>query len=221
MNFKFITIKNKFGHKKIVPENNVPKSSHMVEKLTTVAATILVETERVRAIVEEHKNTKGWVTVEKGTWHDDESSDLIVNGRHGFYTYEYIELFKDNVLNNGGRDFLHNQGYTNTTAVSRGAGFLGVSENAAGADATHTTLAGEITTNGLGRADADTKTHTTGTNVTTIQHTFTASGSFSAIQLCGLFTAATGGTMVNENTITPVALAANDTLRITWTVTMG
>ena len=60
-----------------------------------------------------------------------------------------------------------------------------------------------------------------GTNTTTLQNTFTASATFSAVQLSGLLNAASTGTLGHEATFTSVALVSGDTLQVTWTLTLG
>lgn len=121
---------------------------------------------------------------------------------------------------NGGRDFIAAQVYTNTSAGTRGAGGLALTENATAPAATDTVLTAEITTNGLQRVDATDKTHSAGTNVTTIHHAFTASGAFSAVQKLGLFNnAVSGGTLVNEKAFSPTALNSGDIIDVTITIT--
>jgi hypothetical protein len=150
------------------------------------------------------------------------------NGCLSFTDPQYADwetICKDdpNLYPNASRDWIAAQLYTNTAAGTRGAGFIGLSENAGGAGAGHTSLAGEITTNGLARADATDKTHTAGTNVTTIHHLFTCNTApFSAVQLLGLFNAAgppVNGTMVNEKAITSTQLNVNDQIDVTVTIT--
>lgn len=128
---------------------------------------------------------------------------------------------KENLLTDGGRDLFHAQCYTNTSTGTRGSGFIALSSNASAPETGDTTLAGEITTGGLARADATTKTHTAGTNTTVLVHTYTASATHTAVQKCGMFNAASGGTLTHENTFTSVTLQASDTLQITWTLTLG
>ena len=181
----------------------------------------LLEIVKIRKVLEKGGSIHGWQTWQVGKWHDDPKGKLTVNGRRGFYTYETVTKDKPNLLTNGGRDFIHNQAYTNTSAGTRGSGFVAVTTDAAAAAATDTVLATEITTNGLARADADTKTHTTGTNVTTIEHTFTATGTHTAVVKSGLFNAASVGTMTHENVFDTVTLQTNDTLKVTWTLTLG
>ncbi len=149
---------------------------------------------------------KGWVTVIKNAGRPDEQV-LCEN--------------KPNLLTNAGRDWMIAQVYTNTSAGTRGSGFIALTTNSASPAAGDTTLASEITTGGLARADATTKSHTGGTNSTTIQHTFTASATHTAVQKSGLFNAASSGTMSHENTFTAVTLQSSDTLQVTWTTTLG
>ncbi len=134
--------------------------------------------------------------------------------------WEVIEYMKPNLLTNDGRDFLHNQGYKNTSAGTIGANYVAVTSNAGGANATHTTLAGEISTFGLGRAQAA-ASHTIGTNTSQLTITYTAGGTLTAVQMAGSFNAASSGTLVHENTFTSTDLVSGDQLALTWTFTLG
>lgn len=128
---------------------------------------------------------------------------------------------KHNLLTNGGRDFIHAQAYRNTSAGTEGSRYIAVTSDSGAPAAGDTTLASEITTNGLGRAAATTNTHTNGTNTSVLGITFTASGTHTNVQKSGLFNQASTGTMTHENTFTPVSLATNDQLQISWTLTLG
>jgi|SRR6185503_9668640 len=153
---------------------------------------------------------KGKVTVQVRHWNPNTNS---------YGDWIYLAKDKSNLLTDAGRDFIHNQVWTNTSAGTRGAGYIALTENGTAPADGDTTLTSEISTNGLQRADAGTKTHTTGTSTTTIEHTFTASASFSTVQKAGLFNASSVGTLVNENTFTSTALATNDQIKVTWTLT--
>lgn len=128
---------------------------------------------------------------------------------------------KDNLLTNGGRDWIHNQAYTNTATGTRGAGYIALSADTGAPAAGDTTLAGEIVSGGFARADAGTKTHTNGTNTTTISNIFTASSIQTAIVKTALFNASSVGIMVHENTFTTVTCQIGDTLTVIWTITAG
>ena len=128
---------------------------------------------------------------------------------------------KHNLLTNGGRDFIHNQAYTNVAAGTQGSRYIAVTTDAGAPAAGDTTLTGEISTNGLARAAASTNTHTNGTNTSTLGITFTASGAHTSVQKSALFNASSAGIMTHENTFTAVTLATNDQLQVTWTLTLG
>lgn len=137
---------------------------------------------------------------------------------------EWITIFENvhNVYTNAGRDRAHQEQYTNTAAGTRGAGFVAVSADTAAPAATDTALTGEITTGGLARADATTKTHTNGTNTSTIEHTYTASAAHTAVHKAAIFNAASAGTMSHAAVFsTDVTLAINDQLKVTFTLTLG
>lgn len=152
--------------------------------------------------------------------HSISIGELTVIKNQGRPDEEVLCYKKRNLLTNAGRDKAHAQIYTNTTAGARGCGFIAVTTNTVAPADGDTVLTGEITTGGLARADASTKTHTTGTNTTTISQTFTASATHTAVQKAALFDAATSGTMYHENTFTATTLISSDTLTITWTLTL-
>lgn len=156
--------------------------------------------------MEDGMNIHGYVTIIKNAGTDTE--EIICKDKH-------------NLLTNSGRDWMHTQVYTNTAAGDRGAGYIALTTDTATPAATDTTLTSEITTGGLERADATTKTHSSGTNSTTLQHTFTSSATHTAVIKAALFNAASSGTMAHINTFTSVTLQSADTLQVTWTLTLG
>jgi hypothetical protein len=103
-----------------------------------------------------------------------------------------------------------------TSAQPAACNYLALTNTAITPGATDTTLSGEITTNGLSRAQA-TYAHTAAAASYSEAHTWTATGAQSA-QAAGMFNASSAGTMCFENTFTGVSLATNDTLTLTWTV---
>ena len=159
--------------------------------------------------------------------HDDVNS----KGIHGYVTvqvyrhlekrWEVIDQFHPNLLTTDGRDFYHAQVLTNTSAGTRGSGFIAVTTDAGAPAAGDTVLATEITTNGLARADATTKTHTDNTNSTTIEHEWTASGTHTNVQKCALFNASSSGTMTHEGTFTAASLISGDKLKVTYVINIG
>lgn len=143
----------------------------------------------------------------------------VKRAEEDFWTY--LAYNKHNLLTNAGRDFFHAQVYTNTSAGTQGGNYIALTTDTGSPAAGDTTLTSEITTNGLGRAIATTLTHSAGTNATTLAKTFTASGTHTAVQKSGLFNASTSGILTHVNTFTPVTLATNDTLAVSWSLTLG
>ena len=135
---------------------------------------------------------------------------------------KHVAHLKKNLLTLDGRDLFHAQCYTNTSAGTRGAGFIAVSSGTTDETSTSTTLQTEIATGGLSRADATTKTHTNDSNSSTIEHTFTAGATHTAVHKSAMFNAASGITMTHVANFTADAtLVSGDTLKVTWTLNLG
>ena len=160
--------------------------------------------------VEDHIGSQGihgYVTVQKYT---------AATGK-----WETIDQHHPNLLTTEGRDFFHAQVYTNTSAGTRGGGYLALTVDATAPAAGDTTLTGEISTNGLARADATTKNHTDNANVTLIEHEWTATGTHTNVQKVGMFNAASVGILTHEGTFTPASLISGDKLKVSYTVNLG
>ena len=136
--------------------------------------------------------------------------------RQGSEIYHYED---HNLITNAGLDFISAQ-IGSTSTGSNGANYIALSSDSTAPAATDTTLTGEISGSGLDRAQG-TYSHTAGTNTFTVQEVFNASGTVSAIQKTGLFTASSGGTMMAENTFSSVNVISGDQLTVTWTITIG
>jgi hypothetical protein len=141
---------------------------------------------------------------------------VVTVDREGQEIYRYEN---HNLITNAGKDFISAQ-IGSTSPGSNGANYIALTTNAAAPAATDTTLTGEITTGGLQRQQG-VYAHTNGQSTFTISKTFTANATQTNVQKAGLFTASSGGTMMAENTFSPVSLAANDQLTITWTITLS
>ena len=166
----------------------------------------IIEAKR-KSMMKDNSIIKGFVTIIKNEGRKDE---------------QIVCKNKPNLLTNGGRDYAIAQFYTNTSAGGVGMNFIALTSDSTGADATDTTLPSEITTNGLERLLATTISHSTGTNSTTLNKVFTASGTHTAVQMSGTFNQlAVGGILAHEAVFTPVTLASSDTLSVTWTLTLG
>lgn len=103
--------------------------------------------------------------------------------------------------------------------------YMALTENASAANAADTSLTGEITTGGCGRALAA-AAHTAGTSTGTLSKTFSVSGTFPAIHKIGLLTgsttAGTGGVMCYEVVLNADAnVISGDSLAVTWTLTVS
>jgi len=135
----------------------------------------------------------------------------------------YVSHFQKNLLTNSGRDLFHQQCYTNTSNGTRGAGYVALTTDTTAPSASHTALQGtELASNGFSRADATTKSHSNGTNSSTIEHTFTASGTVNLIHVSGLFNNASSTTLCHEAAFgTDASLISGDTLKVTWTLNLG
>jgi hypothetical protein len=102
------------------------------------------------------------------------------------------------------------------------AKWMAITENAGAANAADTSLTGEITTGGCGRALA-TYAHTGGTNTYTLTKAFSVTGTFPAVHKMGLFchSTASTGPIIFETVLNADASVVNgDTLTITETVTL-
>jgi len=134
----------------------------------------------------------------------------------------YGAHLKKNLLTLDGRDLFHAQCYTNTANGTRGAGYVALTTDTTAPADTQTSLAQELAANGFTRADATTKTHTNDTNSTTIEHTFTASGTVSLIHKSATFNNASSITMCHVAAFgTDASLISGDTLKVTWTLNLG
>ena len=124
------------------------------------------------------------------------------------------------MLTNAGKDFISAQvGGSGGTSTAQ---YMALTSNNASPAATDTSLSGEFVGNGLDRA-LGTYAHTSGTSTYTISKvfTYTSTGSLT-INKIGIFSAASGGTMVFESAITAATVAANgDQVSITHTVTLA
>ena len=127
-----------------------------------------------------------------------------------------------NLLTTLGRDFFHEQIYTNVAAGTQGGNEMAISDDATAVTDGDSLLTGEITTGGLIRAVATTLTHVTASNSTTLAITYTATAAFTALHKAALFNASTVGTMTHAAVFsTDVTLAIDDTVTVTWTLTAG
>lgn len=135
--------------------------------------------------------------------------------------------FEHNVFPSACIDKLHKMGFTDIVAAERGFGAIALTADTTQTlNAAVTALTGEITTpTGLARVEALTKTHTPGTSVTLVEHTFTLNGSQADITRAALFNVTTAPV---SGTIGPVAVFTNgatgamvsgETVKVSITIT--
>lgn len=112
---------------------------------------------------------------------------------------------------------------SNTATQPAAANYMVISSDTGTPAASDTAVTGEITTNGGARSQG-TYAHTTCSAFPctyTLTHTWTATGTLTSVQKAGVLNASSVGTLVFENTFTPVSLNSGDTLQLTWTITLS
>ena len=124
-----------------------------------------------------------------------------------------------NVITKAQIDFMFQQSYKTSGLAASGLNYIALSNSSLTEDSTSTTLSGEISSNGLSRAQG-TVAHTNGTSTLTVTKTFTATGAQSC-QKAALFNASSSGDMGHALSFTSVTLATNDTLAVTFTITLS
>lgn len=146
----------------------------------------------------------------------------VVTGVRGRYEKIVKEKRKPNLQTLAGRDDEIIKDYTQNGAGNPASNYICTSADGTAPSTADTVVAGEITTNGMGRAQATTRTHTSGTNAWSLSLTFTDTTAETAgIVKYGLLTAISSGVLNNENTSTTVTLEVGDQLIVSWSGTVG
>jgi hypothetical protein len=146
-----------------------------------------------------------------------------------FYTHK-----SHNLLTNAGKDKIANQlsaagAAASATAVCQWIALandtsntnVGTVNNTDTTIATSGTGSTELTTNGMARVAVTTQSHTNGTSTYILSKVFTDTTAASTMNKAGVFDAASTGNMCFENLFTQVTLQINDTLTVTWTITLS
>lgn len=133
----------------------------------------------------------------------------------------YYQSSSHNIVTNAGLNWLADQMSKTTAPSDTGqCNWIALTTSAFTPGAGDTTLSGEMTTLGMSRTKG-TYTHSANATTYTIANIFTATGTVTALQAGGVFTASTGGTMCFEDTFTPATLTqSGDTISVTWVVTI-
>ena len=127
------------------------------------------------------------------------------------------EIQTTNIRTNAGIDFVA-EALGQSSGQPAAADFIAVTEDTGTPLVTDTTLASELTVDGLSRAQG-TFSHTASATSYTIEETFSVSGGPHTVAKSGLFNAGAGGTMVFEALFGSTAtVTTSDTLTVTWTI---
>lgn len=131
-----------------------------------------------------------------------------------------------NLITNTGRVQLHTQCYATSGILTNGFNWIGLAASSNSPVATDTTLSstqtGELSGSGLTRTQGVVTLASGSGNQTTVANTFTYTGGGSqAIGSTALFTASTSGVMNHEINFTVRTLFTNDTIAVTFTITLG
>lgn len=129
-----------------------------------------------------------------------------------------------NIITDAGRVRIHTYIYGSAAqraGLGGGFNYIALSNDAAAPVAADTTLASELTTNGVQRA-LGTVTLPTGSGTqTVIQKVFTYTGISQAVQKTALFDLAVAGVMAHEIQFSQRTLFTNDTLTVSFAITLS
>lgn len=130
-----------------------------------------------------------------------------------------------NIVTDAGRVRIHTYIYgegTQRTGLGGGFNYIALSNDATAPAAGDTTLTGELTSNGLQRALATVTLPTGAGTQTVLQKVFTYTGvSAQGVQKTALFDDAATGVMAHEIQFAQRTLFTNDTLTVTFTITLA
>jgi len=141
----------------------------------------------------------------------------------GLWVYRQVDEDQEvyNLITNTGRVQLHTQCYATSGILTNGFNYIALTNDSASPSATDTVLASELAGSGLTRIQGSVTLASGSGNQTTISNTFTYTGGSQAVQKTALFTALSGGVMNHEIAFSQRTLFTNDTLALTFTITLG
>jgi len=142
--------------------------------------------------------------------------------RRGLWLYKQVDEDEEtyNLVLDAGRVQLHTFCY-GTAARANGFNYIGLTNDATAPAAGDTSLIGELTLDGLGRIQGTVTLPTGASNITVITKVFTYTGVSQGVQKTALFDSAAAGVMNHENQFTPRVMITNDTLSVSFTITLG
>lgn len=146
----------------------------------------------------------------------------------GLYQYQKVDEVEGfNIVTDAGRVRIHtyiygSAGQGQRTSLGGGLNYIGLTNNGTAPAAGDTTLASELSGNGLSRAQGSVTLPAGAGTSTTIQNIFTYTGvSSQGVQKTALFDASSSGTMAHEIQFPQRTLFQNDTLTVTYTITLA
>ena len=147
----------------------------------------------------------------------------------GLWLYRTVDEDEQvhNLVTDAGRVTVHT--YIYGTSAQRaaanlganGLSYIGLTNDAGVPAAGDTALAGELSGSGLTRAAGVVTLPVGAGTITTIQHVFTFTGASQGVQKSALFDATTFGNMAHEVQFTQRLLFTNDTLTLTYAITLA
>lgn len=150
------------------------------------------------------------------------------NEATGLYQYKLVdEVESFNLVTDAGRVAIHTYIYGTTAqraaaTLGTGLNYIGLSADGTPPAAGDTVLASELSGNGLTRALGTVTLPTGSGTTTTIQRVFTYTNVGSqVVQKTALFDAASSGKMAHEILFSQRTLFQNDTLTVTYSVTLA
>lgn len=146
--------------------------------------------------------------------------------KRGLWLYKQVgdDEVVQNILTNVGRVTIHTYLYgagIQRATLGTGFNYIALTNNATPPAASDTVLTGEISGNGLSRVVGTITLPTGAGTQTTVDKTFTYTGGpTQGVQKTALFDAAAVGNMTHEIQFTQRNLNTNDTLQITFVITV-
>lgn len=148
--------------------------------------------------------------------------------KRGIWLYKKVDEDEEvgNILTDAGRRTLHTFIYGTaaqraTASLGAGMHFIGLSNDGTAPAASDSSLAGELSGDGLDRVEGTVTLPTGANTLTTVENVFTYSGGPDQdVQKTALFDAAVGGNMAHEVLFTQRTLATTDTLETVFEITL-
>lgn len=153
-------------------------------------------------------------------WIKDPETGLLVPDPSSYVDVDEPEEV-ENIITDVGLVWIHTQCYGTSGLSSNGLNYIALSNDALTETAASTALSNEIVANGLARTLGTVTLPTGSGNQTIIDKTFTCATAAQSAQKAALFNASSAGTMQHPLAFTQRPLQVTDTIRVTYTLTLG